>query len=1688
MLSRWTKTIATEILAFAALTVLGLAFAAPATAWASGPVGKAIMAPAYPMPASMGPGSTYIELAIDDDTGQFTMGVPNGPILLYGHPSPWSSFSTVRVDGTDYTNNGNPFGAVVSPPTTVGATNEGIWQVGTTSLRVHQKITLVTGSATGHQDTYLIQYVVENLDTAAHTVGCRAMLDTDLADNDGAPFQVPGTGSILTEHQWDTPNIPSYFFVFNDIATPSVTCEGNLIGGQISLWPDRFQVDEWDGVFGTAFDYMPTGQSIYDSAYAVYWLNKTVQPGQSATFSTYFGLGGIAVDNRAPLASALSAPVALDCVANQLTPNPFDVSLYLTNSIAGAPNPITGISCSLSLPPGLVLASGSATQTVPNMATGASTLVAWTVRADGTASGVLTYQITVASGNYGSKTIQGQITVPAGCNACPNLTLAQVDTSACPVVSSVVAVTDSRGNPVTGLTASNFCLTEDTTAITNFTVTPAGTSGGSLYVAVSIDNSGSLGSTNFGLEKSATKTFVNMLGGSDQAAIYGFTSAVDLVQDFTSNKAALLAAIDAYPYKDGSTAFYESVYQSLTNTGTKSGRKAVIAMTDGYDNSSSHSKADVIALAKSLGIPVYTIGFGSPDTATLTDIATQTGGKYYLGTDATSLQQILTDIGNYLNNQYVVSYTTTKANGAPHALDLCVTYGGCTQHVQGSFTCGTAVCATLGLAQVDTSSCPTVKAVVNVLDASGSPITGLSAGQFCLKEDATAITNFTVTSAASGGALSLALNIDNSGSLGSSNFNSEKAATKAFIGLLGTSDQAAVFGFWDQVDLVKDFTTDKTALNAAIDAYPYKSGMTALYDSLYESLGKTAAKTGRKAVIVMTDGSDTASSKTMADVITYAKSLGIPIYTIGFGSPDTVTLTAIADQTGGKFYASADVTNLQQILADIGALLNSQYIVTYTTSKADGQAHALDICVQPPGCALPVHVQGSFTCGTLPSCGTLTLAQVDTSGCPVVKSVVSVVDAAGNPVTGLITANFCLSEDTVPQNFTVTPASASGGNLYVAVNIDNTGSLGGAAFDAEKSATKTFVNLMGASDQAAIYGFTSSVDLVQDFTSNKATLLAAIDAYPYKAGSTAFYDSVYQSLTNTGTKSGRKAVIAMTDGYDNSSSHSKADVIALAKSLGIPIYTIGFGSPDTATLTDIATQTGGKYYSGADASALQAILTAIGNYLNNQYVVTYTTQYADGQPHDLDICVSYGNCQPVHVQGTFTCGAATCPALAMAPVDTSASPVVKVTVTATSGGNPVSGLAASAFTLSEDGAPKTFTFAAGPGAGQYQLSYNTTKIDGAGHVVTVYLVRTACRVRAKGTFNIPACSLLCNAIVPASVAPMVAASFQGQVTPTGCPLATAFVWSFGDGVTSWSQNPTHAYTQSGPYTWSLTVSSGQTSCTKTGTITVLPPCTVSCTATVPTMGTVNAPVSFASTVTPSYCNGTPTFDWDFGDGSPHSTQQNPPHTYTSVQSFNWTLTVTVDGARCLKTGTIAVSCAYAISPSSKSFTSKGGSVTVTVTASGQSSCGSPSVTTSDSWLTAAVLSYASNKGKVKVTVSKNLSATPRNAQVTIGSSVFDVSQSGAACKVTAVSPVTLTVPASGGSQSVAVTATAGACDWTASPTGTATSWITMIVASGSGPGTATFVVSPNTTGKSRTGTLSVAVPAGKKTVTVKQSA
>ncbi len=126
--------------------------------------------------------------------------------------------------------------------------------------------------------------------------------------------------------------------------------------------------------------------------------------------------------------------------------------------------------------------------------------------------------------------------------------------------------------------------------------------------------------------------------------------------------------------------------------------------------------------------------------------------------------------------------------------------------------------------------------------------------------------------------------------------------------------------------------------------------------------------------------------------------------------------------------------------------------------------------------------------------------------------------------------------------------------------------------------------------------------------------------------------------------------------------------------------------------------------------------------------------------------------------------------------------------------------------------------------------------------------------------------------------------------------ASSWAWTFGDGGTSFSQNPTHTYANTGTYTVTLTVTYNgcSDSYTATNYINVTTPVPVSFSA--PDTSDCTAPLTINFN---SSAPGATSYNWTFGDGGT-ATTANPPHTYNSTGVFAVSLSVT-NSAGCVST-------------------------------------------------------------------------------------------------------------------------------------------------------------------------------------------
>jgi len=242
------------------------------------------------------------------------------------------------------------------------------------------------------------------------------------------------------------------------------------------------------------------------------------------------------------------------------------------------------------------------------------------------------------------------------------------------------------------------------------------------------------------------------------------------------------------------------------------------------------------------------------------------------------------------------------------------------------------------------------------------------------------------------------------------------------------------------------------------------------------------------------------------------------------------------------------------------------------------------------------------------------LDTVNITGFPRVNTYFNVTDEEGVLVKELTEENFKLTEKAedeekaVKQAIDVTTVKEAD-NLAVALAIDRSGSMSGDMADAREAA-KTMVDNLSSEDRGAIISYSGSVTVDQEFTGDNAALKEAIQ--PLSAGGfTALYDAICESIEMSADEIGVPAVLAFTDGIDNRSDYSEEDVINLAQSKGIPVYTIGLGNVDEEVLENIAQETGGSYYYTPDSSELKQIYQELSKEIQDQYLLTYETHNQD---------------------------------------------------------------------------------------------------------------------------------------------------------------------------------------------------------------------------------------------------------------------------------------------------------------------------------------------------------------------------------------------------------------------------------------------------------------------------------------------
>jgi len=163
-----------------------------------------------------------------------------------------------------------------------------------------------------------------------------------------------------------------------------------------------------------------------------------------------------------------------------------------------------------------------------------------------------------------------------------------------------------------------------------------------------------------------------------------------------------------------------------------------------------------------------------------------------------------------------------------------------------------------------------------------------------------------------------------------------------------------------------------------------------------------------------------------------------------------------------------------------------------------------------------------------------------------------------------------------------------------------------------------------AQDSLQLIGFNERVNQVSKF-SNQPDYLLKFLSKMHPEGATAFYDAIKVAVNSLEGMEGEKAIIALTDGLDNSSTISRSEVGKLAASAEIPIYTIGFGGADSLALDSLTLATHGFSYFTNDPKQLASIYLQIKQQIRSIYELRYQSQTLDNLSDERDIEFYFAN-------------------------------------------------------------------------------------------------------------------------------------------------------------------------------------------------------------------------------------------------------------------------------------------------------------------------------------------------------------------------------------------------------------------------------------------------------------------------------
>jgi len=256
---------------------------------------------------------------------------------------------------------------------------------------------------------------------------------------------------------------------------------------------------------------------------------------------------------------------------------------------------------------------------------------------------------------------------------------------------------------------------------------------------------------------------------------------------------------------------------------------------------------------------------------------------------------------------------------------------------------------------VASEQAPAVHVILRVTDESGSPVAGLTPGDFTVFENGNPVDVFELRqSHPEEEPVAVSFAIDTSGSMTEADIAGAAAAVNSVLDSLAPEDVVEIVSFNTEISVVKEYgdPLDRAVLSTLTPMQDTK-----LNDMIIGVLERmSTVEASSKALILLTDGVDDGSWVQDEAILEVLGSADVTIHSVGLGEVDGQMLEALAATTAGSFRRTADASGIAALYAEIASSLRTEYRLSYESTAAAGD-HDLTIVA---------NVQGSEASASVP--------------------------------------------------------------------------------------------------------------------------------------------------------------------------------------------------------------------------------------------------------------------------------------------------------------------------------------------------------------------------------------------------------------------------------------------------------------------------------------------------------------------------------------------------------------------------------------------------------------------------------------------------------------------------------------------------------------------------------------------------